>query len=1039
MLTLLLYFAVEVTAVGEYDPPLIAGGLSYTSGSYDVLYRNGGGSSDVGDVLRAAGEAHTLEWCAYDDGRGDERGDIGTLVLRGAVEATLSAAPDAEGPASDVQNATLLTWRGTEATHARVLHLGLPRPGCNQSYAVNYNPFATSAADATCEPGFPAALYVHVDKSAPFVAAAGAGYSLDGPGLHVDADQFAAPLAPDELHVAQVTLRCGAAYLARVWGAADAMLLDAAGGEVLWQQSGGARATAADVIRAPRAGPCASTPGTPPRGATVALTAAQASASASWFSFGVWSLGPGGAAPLDAAPVLPAAMFATADETVLPPLPALSPGLYFVEFFGNVSGTVTLLQAPPVSAQALAATGAWPLDADDDDAAAVAAAQAAAQPPEPLLVFGPAAQAAAAQEAPAWGSPYTPLSSSDEYGGRLAGGARRAYFAVPQRRGGLAAGAGGSGPLGGVVGTPADGDAAAWVPAAAAGVTTPPPAVQPLRLAELGGMALPPPRLGRVVSAVHALTPLRARLAAPITLVIPYDAVEAESAPASDDDYPGRDAGLTVLRASDTSGSDWRVVPGALFVAATLAVTPAEEGGVYCISLRAAVSALWPFYGSTRGGTRLQLAGAAIAPARLAACRFGADGIAAYAPTLPGDGGGGPLTPPGLPQAHVRCITPRSRAPGWASVEFVDGGTLSVTSSGIRFLFLAPPRVAAVHPPFAPLTSAGAWPGALLRLSGARLAPPQGAAWVCALGGDGGNGAPEAHAVSSALSICEAPRSPAAPGDSFALRLGPRGDGPDAGAFPDGASGAGALAFEAALQAGPAHVAHPDGPAPRMTRPWPHGGGLVVLPLAGGAAPGARAAATLRIGTITVAARPTDAAADAAAVAAVAPAGGPAPGGGGVPIALAGAPGLPDVFVGTLYAVRFCPLDFLPAGTLTPPHRARRSHRVRWRCGRARRCCAAVPQSRYRPQASSPSRPRRRRWRACSTAWHPAMPRRRAAAPGDARCCPGVTVSRPCRSRPCASRPRRQRRRGRGGCWRRPRRGERPPPRRRRPEVRSSG
>jgi hypothetical protein len=924
--------------------------------------------------------------------------DVGTLVLRGALSATLRAGEDATV-------APLLTWRGLQASDARIAPLGLPGAGCTAGAAVNYNPFA-AVDDGSCVAGAAATLTVVAN-------AADAGYAFDGSGLHLDSGQFSGgALAPGEVHSFNLTLRCGVSYNARLWGDASATLIAEADATPLWSASSEPGGAAVDArLTAPASAPaCAAAAAAAgadaaplTRGATVALSAAAAPAAGSWFTFGVWSLN--GALASDAAPVLPPARFATANASAFT-LPALPPGLYYIEYYGNLSGTVSLLTPPPVRAAALqnATTVDAVFDAGADDAAAAAAAGNASAP---LLVFSAAAQEAAVAaggSASGWGVPWSSLSSADAYGAALPGGARRAYFAVPSR-----AGAAARAPLsraqGGVTGTAADGDAAAWISAdaalaaaaaaaAAADAGAPAVSVQPLRLAILAGMAAPPPSLGRIVSGVHALTPLRpSRLAAPVTVAIPYDVYDADNAPAVS---PEDASGLAVLRASDAAGADWRVLPNALFLGG-VAVVSVDATGVLAVAFRAALAALWPPYGSLGGGVTLSLAGAMLAPpGRFAACRIGGD-VYAHATTAP-QWSSSSL----LPRAHVACTLPPALVAGWVSIEFADGLTLSSTRSGARFLYISPPRIARV----APVSTAfvrDASHGALLWLSGDRLAPPHGAAtapWVCALSGGSDGNLADAVAVSSALVVCEAPRA-VAPG-AATLRLRPRAP-TERAAFPEGRHGGGALSYEPPLQAGPAraatlgNTASADADAMPLSRPWPHGGGLLLLPLSGGPAPGARAAAALRIGTVLLAAR--DAAAGGGVVA-VAPAGGPRPGSAtvGVPIALAGAPGAPDTFAGTLVSVRksaacaallvrIANIVFsvsLPADTSAPvfPRFAfpfpscRRRRLMAWRRTRPpSRCAPARPCFSLLPRAQC-HRHRRRRCGCCARWMASSLPQR---------------------------------------------------------------
>ena len=926
-------FTLDVVAVGTSDPYSCAtdgadaatcsvyAGQGYPFGAYSVLDLPGGLGSDVADELRFGGEAHSVSWCGYAGGGG------GTLVLRGALQASLSVGGGAPFP--------VLNWTGLHATDVRVVPLALyaqaalaPSPGfCDASTGADDSQLALgTCAAAQALDAYAATLSAvctaafqdpqTCDTSGSCNAVVAAGYSLDGPALHAYSDEysFGGGMYPGESHVVNVTLRRGARYTLRSWGSVRVTLVGLSDGLTLFNGTG----ESVSRMHAPALGGCLD-----PNAANYHPTALRhdgscvgagmplevrvsgAAAVASprqWFSFGVFSVGGGPPGDDAQSPVVPFRRFAAANATALL-TPQLAPGLYHVEWYGPLQGTVSLFEAPALSAST-GGTAWW-----DGSGHAAAAAS-------PVVVFGGDGASDGAPLLPdplfPWGVPFLPTTTAlDPYGAPLAGGARRAYFSVPPRPSYHAFF---TSAAGGVVGLPTPRvTAAAWVPPTALGGVA--LSLQTAALLNLSSTAFPPLTLGRVVSAVYALLPLEdppAPLAASLTVLLPYDVADAASL--------ADGANLVVLGASNASGADWHVLPGASF-ANGLAAVALDARCVLAVALGSRVSALFPPFGSLRGGTRVRVAGSGLSHGRAAFCRFGA-GAGPFSPALPPP----PLQlqllspPPPPPQqqqqqgasaavarlsAALVCVAPRmapDAAAAWVTMQFF--GADSLTSSPVdaadpdppAFLFAGAPRVRSLYPDTASLGGGG-----LLRLVGERLAPPatQGGGetawsdpWLCAFPASSAPRFSQAHVVSSALVLCEAPPGAQAGGGArVSLGGSPHADGaPFADAQPAPFAYARPPTAVAAAAAGSGFVSAPWG-----------GDTLSLRVIFSSSSPAFAASASLlsqpqprflfRLGTVTLAARPGRA---AGTLTAVAPACG-APGGALLRLALAGgAPGEPD-------------------------------------------------------------------------------------------------------------------------------------------------
>jgi len=258
--------------------------------------------------------------------------------------------------------------------------------------------------------------------------------------------------------------------------------------------------------------------------------------------------------------------------------------------------------------------------------------------------------------------------------------------------------------------------------------------------------------------------PLRRKLGFLAKVTFPYDTAKLPTVKGN--------AETVVVRASDETASDWRVVPGAAFDAAAEKVTVrVDVFSLLSVAARASARAVDPARVRHTGGAPLTLDGVdfRVPPVYNATgsvfCKFGelftkAEWVSSRDPRGFGDA--------------ALCATPAVSRAGFVSVEFYDAGTYQNSASDLRVLFTAPPLVSRVSPSSGPDTGA-----ALVALAGAAFAHLGGDGKrdvACHFGdfGDFGGVAPGV-AVSSAVALCE---TPAADAERHAeVRVGVASDG----------------------------------------------------------------------------------------------------------------------------------------------------------------------------------------------------------------------------------------------------------------------
>ena len=244
--------------------------------------------------------------------------------------------------------------------------------------------------------------------------------------------------------------------------------------------------------------------------------------------------------------------------------------------------------------------------------------------------------------------------------------------------------------------------------------------------------------------------PLRRELDFVAKVTFPYDVAKLPTVKGN--------AEAVVVRASDETASDWRVVPGAVFDAAAEKVTVlVDVFSLFSVAARASARAVEPARVRHTGGAPLTLDGVdfRVPPVYNATgsvfCKFGelftkAEWVSSRDPRGFGDA--------------ALCATPAVSRAGFVSVEFYDAGTYQNSASDLRVLFTAPPLVSRVSPSSGPDTGA-----ALVALAGAAFAHLGGDGKrdvACHFGdfGDFGGVAPGV-AVSSAVALCETPAADA--------------------------------------------------------------------------------------------------------------------------------------------------------------------------------------------------------------------------------------------------------------------------------------
>ena len=84
---------------------------------------------------------------------------------------------------------------------------------------------------------------------------------------------------------------------------------------------------------------------------------------------------------------------------------------------------------------------------------------------------------------------------------------------------------------------------------------------------------------------IFQVTPLRLRLTKPVTVTIPYDRENSLAAT--------EDSDMVILRASDAKGTDWRVLPGASFIAGS-AFVDVDAFAMFTVAARSKVLMVTP-------------------------------------------------------------------------------------------------------------------------------------------------------------------------------------------------------------------------------------------------------------------------------------------------------------------------------------------------------------------------------------------------------------------------------------------------------------
>ena len=613
--------------------------------------------------------------------------------------------------------ATLSSWTGALSTDLLMLELeplidAFPgawppslciNPGASDSADVTVGgncAAAAAAAVAAC----PVSVSAAVDANAS--ADSAAGFSLDGPGLHVGSDEYAfeGGMEPGETLSLSVTLPRGAAFAMQLWGAALRVTVTMAGtgGTVLtlFNASGGAQ-PAYSLLRVPAGAGCGCLtspnsdlqfspaaggvydgtcvfPGLPAVMGAQADTGGASSPSPtfdSWFSLGVFSLAAVSGAlvpPLQPSQVVPPTRLSTAGAQALLS-PRLAPGLYFMEWFGPFQDIVLSLyevqEAGEVAASAFVPdAGQAPLVTfglggpvvSSDNSSGLFTGEATSTSWTLAGQLFPGGSGDSLSGDFFWGTPYQPgvPTDSDPYGATLPGGAKRVYFAVPPRDDAVSLLPAGAQGASGSVRYQAPASGFAWLPSssptAEGAVSRSTLGVRVAALVNLTGVTLPSAALGGLVSPIYATLPTWANRdeaalgVEGVTIILPFDtsAVAVTAAAAGGDGLT--QPALQLLASSDVTGSDWHVLPFVNFL-------PADSDGqglvtfqlsyrcLLTISIAPVFLAVRPAYGSSGGATALQILGSGLA--RLAGDNAGIGGRAFCVFDGLRDGGhGGPET-----------------------------------------------------------------------------------------------------------------------------------------------------------------------------------------------------------------------------------------------------------------------------------------------------------------------------------------------------------------------------------------------------------
>ena len=187
---------------------------------------------------------------------------------------------------------------------------------------------------------------------------------------------------------------------------------------------------------------------------------------------------------------------------------------------------------------------------------------------------------------------------------------------------------------------------------------------------------------------IFQVMPLSLRLASPVTFMIPYDQKNHLTSPESSE--------MVVLRASDANGADWRVLPGASFIAGR-AFVDIDAFGMFTVAARSKVLMVTPLRFPLNGGVPITLTSIDFhntqrtdsASSRF--CRIGSSFQGANAIDDHEEQG----------KTWV-CASPAIIKAGFLNVELVDAGSLQTSMSDLRVLFTSSVAIKAIFPVFIP-------------------------------------------------------------------------------------------------------------------------------------------------------------------------------------------------------------------------------------------------------------------------------------------------------------------------------------------------
>ncbi len=252
---------------------------------------------------------------------------------------------------------------------------------------------------------------------------------------------------------------------------------------------------------------------------------------------------------------------------------------------------------------------------------------------------------------------------------------------------------------------------------------------------------------------IFQVTPLRLRLTKPVTVTIPYDRENSLAAT--------EDSDMVILRASDAKGTDWRVLPGASFIAGS-AFVDVDAFAMFTVAARSKVLMVTPRRAPLIGGMSITLTSInfhntpRVNSAISRFCRFGSSFQIVNVINNHIDSAGG---------EESVCTSPSIMKAGFVIIELVDAGSLQSSNSGFRLLFTSSVAIKKIFPIFIPSNGS-----ALAVLSGKHFGYAARQWDVSRAGDNSGPGARmldeiecpydqgrhfSAFLISSALAICE--------------------------------------------------------------------------------------------------------------------------------------------------------------------------------------------------------------------------------------------------------------------------------------------